>query len=50
MSLSAYNPQDNLTVVIALPFLNFTDIDTQGSFLLNLGKEARKIAGYTKPW
>ena len=50
MSLSAYNPQDNLTVVVLLPFLDFTNIDTQGSFLLNLGKEARKIAGYSKPW
>lgn len=50
MSLSAYNPQDNLTVVVLLPFLDFTNIDAQGSFLLNLGKEARKIAGYSKPW
>ena len=50
MSLSAYNPQDNLTVVVVLPFLDFTKVGTQGEFLLNLGKEARKIAGYGKPW
>lgn len=50
MSFSAYNPQDDLTVVVFLPFLDFTQVDTQGSFLLNLGKEARKIAGYGTPW
>lgn len=50
MSLSAYNPQDNLTVVVFLPFLDFTKVDQQGEFVLGLGKEARKIAGYMDPW
>ncbi len=50
MSLSAYNPQDDLTVVVLLPFLDFVNIEKQGNFMLGLGKEARKIAGYTEPW
>jgi len=50
MNLVAYNPQDDLTLVVVLPFIDFNKVSEQGAFLLDIGKEARKIAGYTQPW
>jgi D-alanyl-D-alanine carboxypeptidase len=50
MNLVVYNPQDDLTMVVVLPFVDFNKVSEQGSFLLEIGKEARKIAGYTEAW
>lgn len=50
MNLVAYNPQDDLTIVVVLPFIDFNKVSEQGAFLFDIGKEARKIAGYTQPW
>lgn len=50
MSLGVYNPQDNLTVVVVHSFLDGDNINTQGAFLLDLGKQARRIAGFDYPW
>ena len=50
MSLATYNPQDNLTVIVLQSFLDGEKVYTQGAFLLDLGKEARKIAGFSYSW
>jgi D-alanyl-D-alanine carboxypeptidase len=50
MNLVVYNPQDDLTMVVVLPFIDFNKVSEQGTFLLDIGKEARRIAGYTQTW
>ncbi len=50
MNLVAYNPRDDLTIVVALPFVDFQKVNEQGTFLFDIAKKARKIAGYTRAW
>ena len=50
MNLVAYNPQDDLTLVVVLPFVDFGKVSEQGTFLFDIAKEARKLAGYSDTW
>lgn len=50
MNLVAYNPQDELTIVVVLPFIDFEKVSDQGAFLFDIGKEARKLAGFSGAW
>ncbi|MDD3293866.1 MAG: serine hydrolase [Geobacteraceae bacterium] len=50
MNLVAYNPRDDLTIVVVLPFVDFQKVNEQGTFLIDIAKKARKIADYTRAW
>lgn len=55
MNLVAYNPQDDVSVVIVLPLIDYTGADlekakAQQDMMTEIAKEARRIAGYTAPW
>jgi D-alanyl-D-alanine carboxypeptidase len=50
VNFSLYNPDDDVAVVIATPFIDYTKLSEQLSFMLELGKEAKRLAGYPGMW
>lgn len=51
MNIVIYNPQDDISMVVLLPFIDFNKVGTtQGQFLMDLAKQVRKTAGYTETW
>jgi hypothetical protein len=41
---------DDVAVVVATPFIDYSKLEEHLAFITDLGKEARRIAGYTTPW
>jgi len=50
VNLVAYHPVDDVAVVVATPFIDYSKLQEHLAFMNDLGKEARRIAGYTTPW
>jgi D-alanyl-D-alanine carboxypeptidase len=50
VNLVAYHPVDDVAVVVATPFIDYSKLEEHLAFITDLGKEARRIAGYTTPW
>ena len=45
-----YNPDDDVALVVATPFIDYTKLNEHLAFMLDVGKEARRIAGYAGTW
>ena len=50
MNYVVYNPADDVTVVVVIPFIDYNSINEQAALIMDLTKEARKAAGYTAVW
>lgn len=50
VNLVVYNPDDDVAVVVVTPFIDYTRLTEHAALLLDAGKEARNIAGYTGTW
>ena len=50
VNLAVYNPDDDVALVVATPFIDYTRLNEHLAFILDVGREARRIAGYTGTW
>lgn len=50
VNFALYNPDDDVAVVIATPFIDYSKLSEQLSLMLKVGKEARALAGYYGTW
>lgn len=50
VNLVAYHPVDDVAVVVATPFIDYSKLEEHLAFMNDLGMETRRIAGYTTPW
>ena len=50
VNLAVYNPDDDVAVVVATPFIDYTKLNEHLAFMVDVGREARKIAGYGGTW
>lgn len=50
VNLVVYNPQDDVSVVVVTPFIDYSKLEPHLAFLADIGKEAKRIAGYTATW
>jgi hypothetical protein len=50
VNFALYNPDDDVAVVVATPFIDYSKLTEHLSFMLDLGKEARALAGYSGTW
>lgn len=50
VNLVSYNPDDDVTVVVATPFIDYTKLNEHLAFLVEVGRAAKEIAGYPGVW
>lgn len=50
VNLFAYNLDDGVATVVVTPFIDYHNLKAQLALLTDVGKEARKIAGYAATW
>ena len=50
VNLAVYNPDDDVALVVATPFIDYAKLNEHLAFMLEVGKEARRIAGYPGVW
>ncbi len=50
VNLVGYNPDDDVAVVVATPFIDYTNLNDHLAFMVEIGKEAKALAGYPKLW
>lgn len=50
VNLAVYNPDDDVALVVVTPFIDYTKLNEHLAFMQELGKEARRIAGYPGVW
>jgi D-alanyl-D-alanine carboxypeptidase len=50
VNLAVYNPEDDVSVVVATPFIDYTKLNEHLAFMGEVGREARRIAGYPGTW
>ena len=50
VNLVVYHPQDDMAIAIVTPFIDYSNLELHLALLRDIGKEARKIAGYTSAW
>ncbi len=50
VNIVGYNPNDDVAVVVATPFIDYTKLNEHLALMIEIGKEARKIAGYEGTW
>ncbi len=50
VNIAAYNPEDDVAVVVVIPFIDYNKLPSHLELLIDVGKEARNIAGYTAVW
>ncbi|MFA5851114.1 MAG: serine hydrolase [Spirochaetales bacterium] len=50
VNLAIYNPDDDVSLVVAAPFIDYTKLNEHLAFMLEVGKESRTIAGYPGVW
>jgi D-alanyl-D-alanine carboxypeptidase len=50
VNLAVYDPDDDVALVVVTPFIDYTKLNEQLAFMLDVGKEARRIAGYPGVW
>lgn len=50
VNIIGYNPDDDCGVVVATPFIDYTNLPDHLAFIVEVGLEAKRIAGYTAPW
>lgn len=50
VNLVVYHPQDDVAIVVVTPFIDYSNLEQHLALLTEIGKEARKIAGYTSAW
>jgi D-alanyl-D-alanine carboxypeptidase len=48
VNLAGYNSNDDVTVVVVSPFIDYNGLGSHLTLLTEVGKEARTIAGYTE--
>ncbi len=46
VNLVVYNPDDDVAVVVATPFIDYSKLSDHLAFMVDIGKEARTLAGY----
>jgi D-alanyl-D-alanine carboxypeptidase len=49
-NFAAYNPDDDVAVVVVTPFIDYTRLTEHLAFLIDIAKEARNVAGFTGTW
>jgi len=50
VNLVAYNPDDDVAVVVATPFIDYTKLPEHLAFMVEVGRAARVLAGYPGLW
>ena len=50
VNLVGYNPDDDVAVVVATPFIDYSTISDHLAFIIDVGREARALAGYAGQW
>jgi hypothetical protein len=51
VNLVAYNPDDDVAVVVVTPFIDYDKkMDDHTALLISIATEARRIAGYSGTW
>ena len=50
VNLAVYNPDDDVALVVVTPFIDYTKLNEHLAFMVEVGKEARRIAGYPGVW
>lgn len=50
VNLAAYNPNDDVGLVVATPFIDYARLAEHLAFLVDVGREARALAGYPGLW
>ena len=50
VNLVVYNPDDDVAVVVATPFIDYTKLSDHLAFMVDVGREARALAGYPDLW
>ncbi len=51
VNLVAYNPLDDVSVMVVPPFIDYSkEMDDHLALLISIANEARWIAGYTATW
>ena len=50
VNIAVYNPDDDVALVVATPFIDYAKVNEHLAFILEVGEEARRIAGYTGTW
>jgi D-alanyl-D-alanine carboxypeptidase len=50
VNLAVYNPDDDVSVVVATPFIDYSRLNEHLAFMVEVGREARRLAGYPGTW
>jgi len=50
VNLAVYNPDDDVSVVVATPFIDYAKLNEHLAFMVEIGREARRLAGYSGIW
>jgi len=50
VNLVAYNPDDDVAVVVATPFIDYTKLPEHLAFMVEVGRAAKVLAGYPGLW
>jgi hypothetical protein len=50
VNLVCYNPVNDLAIVVVQPYIDYRNLKAQLDFMVDLGKSARAIAGFTDDW
>jgi D-alanyl-D-alanine carboxypeptidase len=50
VNLVSYNPDDDVAIVVATPFIDYAKLSDHLAFMVDVGREAKKLAGYPGQW